>query len=282
MATAKEDVPIPSPNGTYSASVWSNLEGDPKCTQVIVEFPSGGAGAGVFALDLPHVPLKVRWESDSELVIAHPTEIEPHPANPLARQERVQFADPAAMASLAMALQAMDIRSNPDDRLRAIEAAQRGSSTSPRFVKIRYEQYTGAGHVVAELRRSAESALAPTLPPNLLDETLRGRLVAVDGGQFVYDCYDAPEEDGIGHALLKRGYQGGGESWAGVIYGLLQLKAPSVLSQVRMDPEADGLRVWSSARTPLEEIAELVTAAHADPELLDLAIRRARIDDEME
>lgn len=280
MDVAKEDVPVPSPGGTYSATVWSNVQGDIGNTQVIIDAPASGTGSGIFTLDLPHVPLKLRWTSDSDLVIAHPREIAPRPGDSLARQERIQFAAPHTTANLNQALQGMDPRDNPEEYLKKLQAAQKDSQ--PRFVNIKYEQYEGAGEVVAELRRKAESAPPPTPPTNLLDEKLRGGLVAVDDGQFVYDYYDAHKKDAIAPALLKRDYQAGGESWAGIVYGLLKLKAPHVLAQVRMDPEGDGLRVWSSNKAALEKIAELVTAAHGDSMLLNEAIKRAEADRQME
>jgi len=49
-----------------------------------------------------------------------------------------------------------------------------------------------------------------------------------------------------------------------------------------MDPEGDGLRIWSSSKASLVRIAELVTAAHGDSILLNEAIKRAESDNEME
>jgi hypothetical protein len=63
---------------------------------------------------------------------------------------------------------------------------------------------------------------------------------------------------------------------------LLVLRAPQVLDQIELDPEGDGLRVWSSSQAALTQIARLVTEAHGDPQLLAQAIERADRSGQME
>jgi len=99
---------------------------------------------------------------------------------------------------------------------------------------------------------------------------------------YSYSYYDVSEADSSAGALIARGLQGGGESWAGIIYGLVALRAPTIASEIEFDPESDGLVVRSDSRHALLEVAELVAAAKRDPELLDAAIRRAQADSEME
>ena len=282
MKTTKEDVPVFSPGGTYSATVWSNVEGDRGNTQVIVECPASGTGAGVFALPLPHVPLQLRWESETHLVIAHPKEIHPHPGDGLAKQEHLQFADPSALAELTQGLRNGGSELTPDAYLELLKSAQMRSEKSAHRLTIRYEEYGGAGDTIATLRHKEQSALPPKPAENLLTDKFRGRLVASADGQFLYDYYDAHEQDSLASSLQDKGYQGGGESWAGIVYGLLKLHEPDVLQQVSFDPEADGLRIRSASRSTLTRVAELVTKAHGNPKLLAEAIEAAEADSEME
>lgn len=113
----------------------------------------------------------------------------------------------------------------------------------------------------------------------------RGDLMAIEeNGQttYSYSYYDRNEPDSSGTALVARGFQGGGYSWAGIIHGLVALRAPDIINEIYLDPEADGLSVQSHNRAALLRVAELVAAAKRDTALLDAAIRRAQADGEME
>ena len=118
-------------------------------------------------------------------------------------------------------------------------------------------------------------------PKNLLPAGQRGRLFVLGDG-YGWDYYDVSEPDSIAEDLQQQGFQGGGPSWAGIVHGLLSLKAPGVLKLVALDPEGEGLRVTAKERGPLEQIAALVTQAHADPALRAQAIARAKQDGQME
>lgn len=84
-------------------------------------------------------------------------------------------------------------------------------------------------------------------------------------------------------ALCRReAIRAGGETWAGITYGLLKLRAPELLGQVELDPEGDGLAVWSDSKLALEKVASLIAMAKTDDALLDAAIKRASHDGQIE
>ena len=107
-------------------------------------------------------------------------------------------------------------------------------------------------------------------------------MFAVDGGRYAYDYYDVSEPDSHAAFLRKRGLQGGGPTWAGIAYGLLKLRRPELISEIDLDDEAEGLRIWSRNRAALETIASLVAEAKASEDLLlqaiDVARREKRIE----
>ena len=94
----------------------------------------------------------------------------------------------------------------------------------------------------------------------------------MDGGRFAYDYYDVSEPDSHTAFLQARGLQGGGPTWAGIVFGLLKLRRPELISEIDLDDEAEGLRVWSKSRSALESIGSLVTEAKANEKLLLQAI----------
>ena len=78
------------------------------------------------------------------------------------------------------------------------------------------------------------------------------------------------------------GYQGGGPSWAGIVFGLVTLKKPRLMSRLRFDGEGEGLAIWSADKGVLESVADLVTEAKSDPVFLKEAIAKATAAGEME
>lgn len=117
-------------------------------------------------------------------------------------------------------------------------------------------------------------ALGRVVEP-LAPDSYRGSLAEVAPGEFRYAYHDVREADTCLDYLTAKGFGGGGESWAGIVYGLLMLRRPDVLELIRFDPGADGLVVRSSDREALEIIARLVTNAKQDRRLLDLALMTA-------
>lgn len=97
-----------------------------------------------------------------------------------------------------------------------------------------------------------------------------------------YSYYDVHEPDSSYAALAAKKLQGGGESWAGIVHGLVALRAPELASKLELDPEGDGLTVRSTSRAALLKVAKLVAIAKKDEALLWEAVARARADGEME
>jgi TonB family protein len=110
----------------------------------------------------------------------------------------------------------------------------------------------------------------------------RGTIVELAPNDFRLDYYDASEPDSHLAFLQQRGFQGGGASWEGIAYGLLELESPETLSAVHFDPEADGLAVWSPSRDALLKVSHLIARAKDDPQLLQSAIDAAIADGRME
>jgi len=113
----------------------------------------------------------------------------------------------------------------------------------------------------------------------------RGVIVTleVDGRrEHSYSYYDVHEADASTILLQSLGFQGGGPSWAGIIHGLVALRAPELAAHLDFDPEGDGLAVKSTRRAALQKVAKLVAAAKKDAALLSAAVERARRDGAME
>lgn len=150
---------------------------------------------------------------------------------------------------------------------------------SGRFGSVRYEAVPSAR--LRPLHWTKAGGL------RVLEETRleRGTLVATESGgsvEYSYSYYDVREPDSSAAALQRRGFQGGGESWKGIIYGLVALRAPTIAGALAYDPESDGLAIRSRNRDALRKVAELVAKAKADSKLLDAAIARAVAAGEME
>ncbi|MBK7076354.1 MAG: hypothetical protein IPH44_29090 [Myxococcales bacterium] len=227
------------PDRSKSATVYSR-DVDNGYTQVLVEFHQHGSGGGVFDVSLPGMPIEARWLDDDTLCIAYPAEA------PLEAYNR------------------------REDQTHCFE----------QVVQIRYETFTGHGALVAEaiarrdLFHSTPQPASPRKPLTHKGRQLRGTIVKADN-RFRYDYYDVDEPDSSAEFLTASGYQGGGPSWAGIVYGLLALRQPALLPKIEFDEEADGLSVWSRTRATLLSIADVVTAAKEDPALLTAAIAEA-------
>lgn len=107
---------------------------------------------------------------------------------------------------------------------------------------------------------------------------MRGKIIDIYKNKYRYDYYDVYEPDTHVGYLNSRGYQGGGPTWEGIIYGALTLKSPSTLDEIRFDAEGDGLAIWSSSRDALETIGELVGELKGDEDFLKVAVERAEED----
>ena len=113
----------------------------------------------------------------------------------------------------------------------------------------------------------------------------RGILVTFetgDGIKYMYSYYDIYESDSSHNTLEARGLQSGGNSWAGIIHGLVSIQAPEIYDDLELDPEGDGLAIHSKSREALIKVARLIDKAKRDPRLLDEAIKQAERDKQME
>ena len=111
---------------------------------------------------------------------------------------------------------------------------------------------------------------------------IRGTLIEISQNEYRLDYYDVSEEDSHYNFLSSNGYQGGGPSWLGIIYGAIQLSDPAILTKIRFDDEADGLAIWSSDKETLLKIGRLISVIKSDESTLKQAIRMAEQEGEME
>jgi hypothetical protein len=119
---------------------------------------------------------------------------------------------------------------------------------------------------------------------NPVSAPIRGKIIDAGGslGRFRYDYYDGYEPDSDVGYLQSLGYQGGGPSWAGIVFGLLKLRTPATIGRVQFDEEGEGLAVWSDDREALETIGRLVAEAKTHRDLLRAAIDLAKQERRME
>lgn len=104
---------------------------------------------------------------------------------------------------------------------------------------------------------------------------IRGNLVDIPSHDFRFDYYDVSEEDTHFPFLQNQGFQGGGYSWEGIVYGAIMLSDPSILNKIRFDAEAEGLAIWSSDKTSLQKIGRLITVLKRDDSILNACIKVA-------
>jgi hypothetical protein len=126
--------------------------------------------------------------------------------------------------------------------------------------------------------------LEPKLIDALTDEsiTIRGNLIEIDQQTYRLDYYDGDEPDSHYEQLASKGYQGGGPTWLGITYGAIKLSDPNLLDDIRFDDEADGLAIWSSNKSTLEQIGRLLSTIKSDERLLNDCIKVAEANWTME
>ena len=100
--------------------------------------------------------------------------------------------------------------------------------------------------------------------------------------EFRLDYYDSSEKDSHYQFLESKGYQGGGPSWVGIIYGAIKMSDSKLLDDIRFDDEADGVAIWSSDKVKLEKIGRLISVVKTDKKILMQAISIAEQDGQME
>jgi len=99
---------------------------------------------------------------------------------------------------------------------------------------------------------------------------MRAIIIEVDGtlGKYRYDYYDFYQYENIDRAMEEREYLGGGQSWKGIVFGVLVLRNQKILQEIHFDPEGDCLAIWSNSKNHLIEIAALVEEMEGDSKLL--------------
>ncbi|UII20723.1 Imm51 family immunity protein [Fulvivirga ligni] len=124
----------------------------------------------------------------------------------------------------------------------------------------------------------------PKLVNALTDESIsiRGNIVEIDERTYRLDYYDVHEPDSHYEQLSSRGFQGGGPTWLGITYGAIKLSNPELLDNIRFDDEAEGLAIWSSSRSTLEQIGRLISTVKSDEQLLNICIQVAEANWKME
>jgi len=100
--------------------------------------------------------------------------------------------------------------------------------------------------------------------------------------EYLYRYFDTSAPDSSLQMLQELGFHGGGPSWAGIVHGLVSLRAPKTASKIELDPEGEGLVVRSTNRAALLTVARLVAECKQNKTLLVQAIERATSDGEME
>jgi hypothetical protein len=122
--------------------------------------------------------------------------------------------------------------------------------------------------------------------PPAKKSTKKQKAEKLAAGQLVKVAQDLYRYDYVGHALTpmlqKKGYQGGGESWAGIARGVMALEAPELEAEVRFDPEADCLALWATAAAPLRAVDALLARVERDATLRKRALARAAADNVIE
>jgi len=110
---------------------------------------------------------------------------------------------------------------------------------------------------------------------------IRGYIVDLTP-EYRYDYYDVNEKDSDYKYFEAKGFQGGGPTWVGVVYGAIQLSDPEILNQIRFDEEADGLAIWSHDKNVLIKIGRLISAVKKNRHLLEESIAVATKYGQME
>ena len=112
----------------------------------------------------------------------------------------------------------------------------------------------------------------------------RGEIFEPNGyiTQYGITYYDVHEEDSDYEYLASQGYQGGGPSWEGIIYGVLKIKDIQLLDRIEFDPEGDGLLINGQNKQDMEMVSYWIDEVKADRKLMKRAIMMANIDGRME
>lgn len=118
-----------------------------------------------------------------------------------------------------------------------------------------------------------------------LDDTrlsIRGKIIKFQNNEYRFDYYDLYEPDSHGAYLNELGYQGGGPSWKGIVFGAIKLSEPNLLDEIRFDEEAEGLIIWSNDNETLKKIGRLICVVKSDSIIMQDCIKIAKQSFKME
>ncbi|MEY4902280.1 MAG: Immunity protein 51 [Bacteroidota bacterium] len=99
---------------------------------------------------------------------------------------------------------------------------------------------------------------------------------------YSFAFYDVETEDSIYDWFEEKGYQGGGPTWAGVIFGLVMQHEPRNIKNIDLDDEGDGLVVSSNNFELLQRVLQWTTDTKYNEDLRLKAIEIAEKHDQME
>lgn len=105
--------------------------------------------------------------------------------------------------------------------------------------------------------------------------SMRGDISEISENQFIYQFYDYHEDDSHFSYFEEKGYQGGGDTWAALVEAAINLSDKSLLNELHLDPEADGLAIHSRERQTLEKVGRLVYLLKTDKAVLEDCIEEA-------
>ncbi|TMM28833.1 hypothetical protein FDT66_13080 [Polaribacter aestuariivivens] len=116
---------------------------------------------------------------------------------------------------------------------------------------------------------TSQEEKSPELVKALIDNNIipRGQIHKIEN-EYRLDYYDVYEKDSHMEFLKNKGYQSGGASWSGIIYGAIKLSDDKILTQIRFDDEAEGIAIWSKNRKCLEKVSRLISVVKSDNKLL--------------
>lgn len=134
------------------------------------------------------------------------------------------------------------------------------------------------------LKDMAKMKKEDNLKSAINNPSLEGRGAIYKNEPYGYSLayYDVNENDSSYEFLHDLGYQGGGQSWLGIIYGAIKLSDVSLLKEIEFDEEGDGLVIYSRNKNTLEKISRLIGFVKSNEKALIEAIQAAEIDDQME
>jgi len=103
----------------------------------------------------------------------------------------------------------------------------------------------------------------------------RGSVHVAESGRAMYSYSDVGEPDTHMHQFLDRGLQAGGPTWEALILAAVQIYHPSIEDALDMDPNSDGLTIWSDNKKALDQVAKLVGKIKSDPHFLEACLKHA-------